>query len=324
MRRATPLTTPARPGFTLVELLVVMGLILVLASLALMIIPSISSEQRATQGATQLQQWLESSKQRALRDRAPRGLRLVPGSTFRQVTDVQFLEQAPDYHLGTAKATINGRSTTFYSRAKTTGLSPFVTFDMFDPTNPTVLGANAPPIPLGVDDPNGSGADFPVLPGDSIELGGQIYRITSAARRNVPNPGGYLQLASTPPAMATINYRIIRRARPVGDEPMTLPQNIIIDLNRGLGYDLSYDPFTGAYDIMFAPDGRVVGMYAGLDKIILWVRDATVADNLNDPTLVVIYPRTGQIVAHPVDLSNYGTPQWQPYSFTTSGRRSSI
>src|SRR5437868_2093965 len=82
-----------RHGFTLVELLVVMGLLLVLAALAVMIIPSISNDQRATQGATQLQQWLEIAKQRAMRDRAPRGIRLVPGSIAGQITELEYIEQ---------------------------------------------------------------------------------------------------------------------------------------------------------------------------------------------------------------------------------------
>ena len=43
-------------------------------------------------------------------------------------------------------------------------------------------------------------------------------------------------------------------------------------------------------------------------------------DGLNDPTLVCIYPRTGLIAAHPVDIANLGT---NPYTFTVSGRRSS-
>src|SRR2546429_698108 len=107
MPRATVASVPRRPrprgGFTLVELLVAIGLLLVLMTLAILIIPSINNAQQATQAGTQLQQWLEIAKQSAMRDRAPRGIRLLPGkgtSATVQVTDLEFLEQPPDLYLG--------------------------------------------------------------------------------------------------------------------------------------------------------------------------------------------------------------------------------
>src|SRR5947209_1316409 len=113
-----------RGGFTLVELLVVMGLLVVLASLAVMILPSISSDNRTSQGATQLQQWLEIAKQRAMRDKAPRGLRFLPGTVNpRYVTDLEYVEQPPDFYLGSypiplpKTAPTGPRKTTYYSRA---------------------------------------------------------------------------------------------------------------------------------------------------------------------------------------------------------------
>jgi hypothetical protein len=216
---------------------------------------------------------------------------------------------------------------------------------------------------------------------------------------------------------ASSQYRIIRQPRPIGDDPLQMPANIIIDLFPRLVQQGSYDlvplttvvpknisagtqtvtpvsmpsnitvganlligvgpsqeivtalavtgttftakftfahavapfiftqppavpvivlppnqnpaglPYQGYLDIMFSPDGRVLGPLAGYDKIILWVRDVTVvgaavdpAPAQNDPALVCIYPRTGLVAAHPVDsyLMNLS-----PYTFTTTGRRSS-
>ena len=92
---------------------------------------------------------------------------------------------------------------------------------------------------------------------------------------------------------------------------------------RGLGYDLP----APTLDIMFSPDGRVIGPLAAYDKIILWVRDMTVpgapgdpAPPQNDPALVCIYPRTGLMQACRVDTYLVNT---SPYTFTTTGRRSS-
>src|SRR5436309_2213860 len=105
MPRATPASVPSRPraGFTLVELLVAIGLLLILMTLAVLIIPSINNAQQSTQAGTQLQQWLEIAKQSAMRDRAPRGIRLLRGQgglNPQQVTDLEFLEQPPDLYLG--------------------------------------------------------------------------------------------------------------------------------------------------------------------------------------------------------------------------------
>jgi hypothetical protein len=63
----------------------------------------------------------------------------------------------------------------------------------------------------------------------------------------------------------------------------------------------------------------VVNNLAAYDKIILWVRDINVADGQGDPTLVVVYPRTGLIAAQPVDVTFITT---SPYTFTSSGQRS--
>ena len=63
MSRAAHPSVRDRAGFTLVELLVVIGLLLLLVTLAVLIIPSINNAQQATQGATQLQQLMEIAKQ---------------------------------------------------------------------------------------------------------------------------------------------------------------------------------------------------------------------------------------------------------------------
>lgn len=100
-----------RRGFTLVELLVVMFLIAVLATLAIAFFPNAASSQTEARAGQLLQSWLTMAKQRAMRDQAPRGVRLwvaplppnpqayYAGATplANVVTDCQFIEQPPDF-----------------------------------------------------------------------------------------------------------------------------------------------------------------------------------------------------------------------------------
>src|SRR5262245_2135502 len=91
-----------RPGFTLVELIVVISIVILLATLAVVFLPSFADTQRAGQGAEQLQKWLLIAKQRALRDQVPTGVRLIvspvdarKNPSLVAVRDVEFIQQ-PD------------------------------------------------------------------------------------------------------------------------------------------------------------------------------------------------------------------------------------
>ena len=100
-------TSQSRPAFTLIELLVVMALMAVMAGFAILFFPNAASSAREARAATNLQGWLNIAKQRAMRDQAPRGLRLwvtsttVNGVTIPNVvTDCQYIEQPDDFSGG--------------------------------------------------------------------------------------------------------------------------------------------------------------------------------------------------------------------------------
>ena len=91
-----------RTGFTLVELLVVMSLIAVLATMAIVFFPNAATANREANAAQQLQGMLNIAKQRALRDQAPRGLRLWINTSLPaiQVDECQYTEQPDDFSGG--------------------------------------------------------------------------------------------------------------------------------------------------------------------------------------------------------------------------------
>lgn len=69
-----------RVAFTLVEMLVALAIILMLAALTVTFL-NFQEKKLATDGAGRLQGWLLAAQQWALRDQAPRGLRILPVST---------------------------------------------------------------------------------------------------------------------------------------------------------------------------------------------------------------------------------------------------
>src|SRR6266849_4378077 len=100
--------TPGRHlGFTLVEMLVVLTLMLILGALAVAFVPKATERARANRGADLLQQWIVISRQWAKKDRVPTGIRLQPGRSLpsagtvnpQYVTDLQYIQQPDDFHI---------------------------------------------------------------------------------------------------------------------------------------------------------------------------------------------------------------------------------
>src|SRR5215831_9635162 len=91
-----------RRAFTLVEMLVAIGILTVIATLSIAIIPKIQERTKASKAGDQIQGWLLISKQMAQRDRLPTGVRLLvePASpTTFFVRTLQYIQQ-PDKFTG--------------------------------------------------------------------------------------------------------------------------------------------------------------------------------------------------------------------------------
>ncbi len=338
-----------RSGLTLIELLVVIGLIALLASLSVMFLPALGDQARAARGGQFVQGWLNTARQRALRDRAPYGLRLIiePGTTL--VKQCQYLQVDEDWPPAQGTITIEPY--------KTPG-------GPGDPHDPLVAKVN------GIDLTNGSTnrIDWIVQERDYLRVlgGGLAHRLTfdpafpttnqvllamKTAKQGVfydaASNATYLWLASPLPSFQTTKeFRITRQPRVVSDELLQLPDDVAIDLktNDATAPYGFYSPIpppnppnpdgstpdAGSIDIIFAPSGQVISSGVLSDSINLWVRDISNDDNPTnlpfdgEPTIIAIYVRTGFIAAHSPDPPPWIPPKNDPYSFVRDGMASGL
>jgi len=73
-------------GFTLVEMLVALSIVLFLGVITFAFLPTIQDKQRVSRGASLLQGWLATAKNLALRDGLPRGVRVARGGRISGAT----------------------------------------------------------------------------------------------------------------------------------------------------------------------------------------------------------------------------------------------
>jgi type II secretory pathway pseudopilin PulG len=283
----------------LIELIVAMMIIMFLLALVAAFITRFQDQQRAAKGADMLQGWLLIAKQRAIRDQAPTGLRLMTDSDG-YVRVLQHIQQPDAYWGGSSSRLVSAsKNTAQFKGARFTG-------------------------------GQGSQNLWPVQPGDYLEIsgGGLLHRITSVSSESlswaVNDP---LPYDVTEP---TSSYRVVRSPRLVpGESMLQLPQNVVIDISQStikyqppFASDKQQAPFN--YDIVFGPGGGLVGKGTVNDMVILWVRDVSL-DNapgtgrlLGSPTLIAVATRTGSIAAHPVN------PGLDPFLFAKDGRSSGM
>src|SRR5947199_396730 len=111
-----------RRGFTLIELMVVMALIVVIAALGYALVPGLLGNYNRVGAVDQVSQWLLTAKQRAKRDQVPTGVRLLPqvdgagnlvinpdGTVFAKT--VQYIQQPDVFTGGFCQGVTNGAAT---------------------------------------------------------------------------------------------------------------------------------------------------------------------------------------------------------------------
>ncbi len=139
------------------------------------------------------------------------------------------------------------------------------------------------------------------------------------------------------PMNSLANYRILRRPRAIQEKPIPLPRDVVVNISpvntmpacapgtpaystgpqaliNGLSYGFPAPTLLPggqvAYDIVFAPDGRVLDVVA--DPIYFWVTDVS-EGNADNQALVRLKTRSGALGVYPVDWDlnkNQGNPYY--------------
>jgi type II secretory pathway pseudopilin PulG len=275
---------PNRRAFTLIELLVVLTIMMVLAGIIIAIMGRVQDRRKVGRNADQVRAFYAEAKLRAKRDRVTTGVRLITDSTGTIGRTLHYIQQPDDFSGGQITGVVNN-------------VASF--------TNVDFTGGF------------GNTANYQVQPGDYLEVnrGGLVHSIVAVL--NVSQ----LQLATSPAVpYPTGTYRIIRQPRILmGDEPLTLNDDAAISVGPA-GYSKNLPP-TG--DVLFSPAGNVLSPAAMTDpvvqNIVVWVYNMQVGPTAGEPNLVTIYPRSGFVATHPIDL--HGATY---YTFTQDGKSSGM
>lgn len=277
----------SRPAFTLVELIVVISIIAILATLTVVYaVPAFQENKSVQRGVDRTSQTLLIARQRAFRDQLARGVRLIPDAANPAICrELQYIEQPDPFAEGTVQ------------RIDANNL--FFTL----PGDVTLYGGADP----------GDVPNYRVQPGDFVDVTGlgARYIVAVTGLNTVQINTGYGTWTGARP------YKIYRQPRPlVGEETVKLPTSVVIDLTRSNqgGFTL---PMRN--EILFSRSGSVQSQ-SGTPTLVLWVADETNLDNPTQATaqIVVIQSSTGFIASHPIaTAADY-------YQFARDGRASGM
>lgn len=344
----------SRSGFTLVELLVVIGILLILAGFALAIFSTGKSSDRMRSGARIAQSAFLGAKDRALHAKDLRGVRLTRDQTNANLINGFVYLQA----LASQSTGMPGISDLAVLRPG----APTTT----DATQVQITGAIATtwhnqdanrlwPVPPGlmlIRIPSGTGQWYALQKQNSsapywgtytAPSGGNPASLTLTLQ--TPYIGGKAPVAPTynaidpADASASCDIKLGNDVMPF-HQPITLPSACVIDVNwcssnvQSLAGGILPVPLVNPapnIDIMFSPRGMVSGPLGAQGPLHLCIRDIQDAtaglspSNSNvkgDCLILTVFPQTGLVQTFPANLTdadNDGAPD-NLFSFAQTGQ----
>lgn len=265
----------SQAGFTLVELLVVIGVLVVLTTLTVTLVNVTQNEDRIRAGAAQVQSYLEGARDRAIHAGEPRGVRFLPDTNNPNVATSLIYIGSPSIYGDPEKDRKRFLTPRLYTYPMST-----TTEIVLD--SPDIISRNPQ------DPDNSDWGNFYlrglIVPGESIiQINRQPYTFQ---RKNLPNVG--IRYVLTSDRAITVNQSVqyflhLKPSVLPNQEPRLLPRDVVIDLNsswknqvipNSWGSPGSY----GTMDILFSPEGTVTGVEAASGVIHLVLADQADVD----------------------------------------------
>ncbi|WP_372724921.1 Tfp pilus assembly protein FimT/FimU [Novipirellula sp.] len=289
-----------RPAFTLVELLVVLFILLMLATIALPTVKRLLSDQKASRAARNAAIFIDAARNRAIAENRYVGVRLerLGTGSFGQAASIRMrqLVGIPPYTGDSADAVARLQSLNTPTPPPVLPAPPSINAAEFEANDCPLLALSSRL--LNNSDPDDDHL-APIRLGDLLELsGGRSVPILSIVddfastdpdpptivtvrfNLNEPNannnntfPGKVREpIDSSQPLISDkrepVKFRIHRRPVPSSSTTLSLPRGVAIDLNySGIGVagnqfspDVSGGLAAGDVDIVFDPNGSVVSV----------------------------------------------------------------
>ncbi len=281
-------------AFTLLELLVSLGIILILATLTMRLLNATLNSDRIRNGSRELQSFLAGARDRAVHAGQPRGVRFITDPTNHSIVRSFVYIGAPSTFTDGSQLSIDG-----------SGIISFVS------GNPPIASTTPPTVWINLWNRGLLTDGTPiVLTVGSAPL--QFFLTVSATGMNATGPTGF---AVTSTAEGAINSPFVATATSAsyalqlgptilsGDEPRSLPPNVVIDLNSSL-LPLSWGSngvFANSLDVLFSGgQGPVIGAPASDGRIHFVLADLA---DVTGQTPIAAYPARS-----PLQLN----APWQP------------
>lgn len=289
-------------GFTLVELLVVMTIMVVFASLTAAFYPSLKADNAISRVSTMVQSNFVAARQRAKRDRVPTGIRMQLDADGRctQLLLVQKPEELNVNTLGNITAT-TGNSLTFAQPLTQLGFE-----DLIFPYDCVVNNSS----------------------GESLIISGIIG-----------NNANYLPSFSVPNfyQLPFSDYRVIRMPRTIpGENKVDITDEYEISLSKFGSIAAGKESFArsnlpistlagGVFDIIFGPSGTLSSPGLSGDAVLWLHKFSNGPTDFSNDALICIRKINGKIGAFPVDRLNSSNPaDSSPFGFTKDPRNEGL
>lgn len=269
-----------RSGFTLLELLVVISIIVILLTMTLLAVNFTRNSDRVSSAAQQIRSYIEGARDRAIYSKEPRGVRLfVSPENPRAVTTMAYIApggtwSSPENSSNIDLLRIDGNSNGSFRDAQDTIRK------VRGNNNPgwwnlkrrgwlvDGMRIRIPKGPTGIWYP----VDTSLIDISSPPTDVQILRL------QVP----YADVGEEPDnevAHRNLDYELELPARVLSQDPAILPDGVIVDLD-GSKVPTGWRPvstgntqYSGFMDIVFSPRGNLVGEAAGAGVMHLYVCD---------------------------------------------------